>query len=187
MLAMPPEISSTNKVLRHTLDVRYANNTIAGCQVQLRSYNGRVTAETLRAKPGDALRITLNNNLPNMVSNAGVMPAHAIHSDFNSTNLHTHGLHVSPQGNEDNPLLNIHPGKSFAYEIHIPKNQPPGTFWYHAHLHGATSVQLSSGMSGALIITGGLDDVPQIKAAKEQILVVQQISYNQSGKLENFR
>ncbi len=35
---------------------------------------------------------------------------------------------------------------------------PPGTFWYHPHAHGATDIQVSSGMAGYLIIEGAEDD-----------------------------
>jgi FtsP/CotA-like multicopper oxidase with cupredoxin domain len=38
-------------------------------------------------------------------------------------------------------------------------------------------------MEGAIIVKGGLDNVPQIKAAADQIFVLQQISYNQDGKI----
>ena len=35
---------------------------------------------------------------------------------------------------------------------------PPGTHWYHPHAHGATDIQVSSGMAGYLIIEGDVDD-----------------------------
>jgi FtsP/CotA-like multicopper oxidase with cupredoxin domain len=72
----------------------------------------------------------------------------------------------------------------FNYTIEIPPTHQPGTFWYHAHVHGSTAVQVSSGMEGALIIEGGLDDVPTIAAAAEKILVFQQISYDTQGEIE---
>ena len=184
-LATPSEVRSAAGVLEYSLDVRYADNAIGGCKAHLRSYNGRLTAETWRIKPGDTLRIALKNSLP--ASHQGSEgSSHAMHAGYDGTNLHTHGLHVSSAGNEDNPFVNVRAGDVFQYEIHVPKDHPSGTFWYHPHLHGATAVQQSSGMSGALIVEGGLDDVPEIKAAKEQVLVLQQISYDQSGKLEDF-
>ena len=62
--------------------------------------------------------------------------------DLNHTNLHTHGLHVSPAGNSDNVLLDIAPGETFEYEIKIPPDHVPGTYWYHAHMHGSTATQV---------------------------------------------
>lgn len=96
---------------------------------------------------------------------------------FNSTNLHTHGLHVSPSGQSDNVFVEIKPGHDFYYTIHIPLDQPAGTYWYHAHKHGAVAVQLASGMSGAIIVDGGMDSLPAVKAARERIFVFQQLSY----------
>jgi peroxiredoxin len=59
-----------------------------------------------------------------------------------------------------------------------------GTFWYHPHRHGSVALQVSSGMSGALIIEGGLDDVPEIKQAEERIFVLQQVPFDDQGKVE---
>ena len=73
---------------------------------------------------------------------------------FNGTNLHSHGLWISPTGNGDNVLLSINPGVSFQYEYNIPPDHPAGTFWYHPHRHGSTALQVSSGMAGALIVRG---------------------------------
>jgi FtsP/CotA-like multicopper oxidase with cupredoxin domain len=80
----------------------------------------------------------------------GISPAEC----FNTTNLHTHGLHVSPSGNSDNVLLSIAPQTQFPYEINIPADHPAGTFWYHAHRHGSTATQVASGASGILIVKG---------------------------------
>ena len=185
-LQLPPEIRSENGAIERVLTARYAEHEIGGCKVRLRSYDGLMTAPTWRIKPGDALRIELRNEMGDGAAAAGAMPAHAMHGSVNGTNLHTHGLHVSPEGHQDNPLINVQPGSTFDYDIKVPADHAPGTFWYHPHLHGGTAVQQSSGMSGALIVEGGLDDVPEIKAAKEQILVLQQITYDQTGELEDF-
>jgi FtsP/CotA-like multicopper oxidase with cupredoxin domain len=39
-----------------------------------------------------------------------------------------------------------------------PQPHPPGTFWYHPHCHGATHLQVASGMAGFLIIEGDVDE-----------------------------
>ncbi|CAN5268565.1 hypothetical protein BH10PLA2_BH10PLA2_11710 [soil metagenome] len=72
------------------------------------------------------------------------------------------------------------------YCFDIPPKHTAGTFWFHAHRHGSTGLQLSSGMAGALIIdpgvAGGLDDIPEIKEVMknggERILVFQQLQYS---------
>jgi FtsP/CotA-like multicopper oxidase with cupredoxin domain len=106
-------------------------------------------------KPGQTVRITLSNQLPaeNCKQTDPNQP-----ECFNTTNLHSHGLWVSPAGNSDNVLLNIKPGVDFQYEYNVPEDHPAGTYWYHPHVHGSTAVQVASGMAGALIIKG--DRVP---------------------------
>jgi FtsP/CotA-like multicopper oxidase with cupredoxin domain len=89
------------------------------------------------------------------------------------TNLHLHGTHVSPQPHQDFVLLSLFPFGSTgvptgnpdyavgSYQINVnplPWNQAPGTHWYHPHKHGATSIQVQSGMGGGLIIKGAFDD-----------------------------
>lgn len=151
-----------------------AHNRIGDDPVFLRSYNGRLVGPTLRARPGDTIRIRLENYFKPDTRHDG--PMNTLH-DFNTMNLHTHGLHVSPSGNSDNVFLEIPSGGTQDYEIEIPADHPAGTFWYHPHKHGSTAAQVSSGMSGALIIEGGIDAIPEIAAARERIFVLQQIPY----------
>lgn len=182
----PPEIRSSGGTLTATLTVGYTGTTIAGCPVRLRTYDGALVGPTLRVRPGDTLSITLDNGLPpNPHPHPMPMDINVPH-DFNTTNLHTHGLHVSPSGNSDNVLLSIEPGETFDYEIAIPDDHPPGTFWYHAHRHGSTALQVSSGMAGSIVIEGGLDDVPAIAEAGERILLFQQIAYDRQGVIESY-
>jgi hypothetical protein len=76
----------------------------------------------------------------------------------NSTNLHTHGLHVTPglvapgvYGDfvMDDPRLGVQPGQVRQHEYRIGLDHPPGAYWYHPHLHGSTAIQIGSGMAGA--------------------------------------
>ncbi|GLH80011.1 L-ascorbate oxidase [Bradyrhizobium sp. SSBR45G] len=178
--------------------------------VELRSYGGCKSGPAIVVKPGDTLRVDLINQLqkddpsclPNPPSGLGLPD---LVGCFNTTNLHTHGLHVSPAGNGDNVLLNIAPQTKFPYEINVPADHPSGTFWYHAHRHGSTAVQVASGASGVLIVKGdrpytpptpqnpkpiadidtvlhGVNGAPM----KEQIFLFQQIAYacfaNQPGQ-----
>jgi FtsP/CotA-like multicopper oxidase with cupredoxin domain/peroxiredoxin len=175
-------IRSVDGVLKTTLVVSYADNVIRGDHVHLRSYNGRLVGQTLRAKPGDTLNIRVENKLPpNPKSDTHVLN---VPHDLNSTNIHTHGLHVSPEGNSDNVYLDIKPGQAQEYEINIPKDHVAGTFWYHPHRHGSVALQVANGMAGPLIIEGGLDEVKEIKEAKERILPFQQIPFDDQGRVE---
>lgn len=105
-------------------------------------------------KPGRTVRITLNNRLEDDLNKTDCTNHQNIPNCFNGTNLHAHGLWISPSGNSDNVLLEIKPGAGFQYEYNVPADHPAGTFWYHPHIHGSTAVQVASGMAGALIIQG---------------------------------
>lgn len=144
--------------------------------VKLRSYNGQIHGPIIEAIPGDTLNITLENHLPPDPPMDPDQPETEPHG-FNTTNLHFHGLHVSPAGNSDNVMLALTPGHRFEYEVKIPLDHPAGTYWYHAHKHGAATIQLASGMAGPLIIRGDIDRVPAIRAAEERIILFQQIPY----------
>ena len=181
------------------LNIRYGDNMIpdpasgGSDAVHLRSYNGELVGPTMRVRPGQLLRIFLNNLLPaddpSCKSNQNMDIPHC----YNSTNLHTHGWHVSPTGNSDNVLLDLGPQTSLDYEYYLPKDHPAGTFWYHSHRHGSTALQVSSGMAGALIVEGfrqlkdkaqnGIADIDTIlhntngERFKDRIFMFEQIQY----------
>ncbi|WP_252181311.1 multicopper oxidase family protein [Azospirillum sp. B4] len=164
-------------------------------RLYLRSYVGTgvspgtpYVAPEIDVTPGDTVRITLHNDLPKE-ENCASPNVNTPHC-FNHTNLHSHGLWVSPTGNSDNVLISINPGVSFQYEYNIPADHPAGTFWYHPHNHGSTALQVASGMAGALIIRGDRKPTPEINGDldtlligpngqpfKERTLVFQQIQY----------
>jgi FtsP/CotA-like multicopper oxidase with cupredoxin domain len=157
--------------------------------VKLRSYGGCLTGPAIEVKPGNTLRVFLDNSL-DVKDPSCPADGHAGPGCFNTINMHFHGLHVSPTGNSDNVLLNIGPHTKFEYEVNIPADHPSGTFWYHPHRHGSTALQVASGASGALIIRGDrhyvggapgdIDTILHDAAGKtmpEQIFLFQQIPY----------
>jgi FtsP/CotA-like multicopper oxidase with cupredoxin domain len=91
-----------------------------------------------------------------------------------ATNLHVHGLHVSPKGNSDNVFVHVEEGETFRYEYEIPPDHPAGTFWYHPHLHGLVADQLFGGMAGAIVIE--LDDAVSLPVDRERMLVVTDVT-----------
>lgn len=163
------------------LECKWIEKTIDGVRVKLRSYNGKVPGELIKARPGETLRIRVKNSLP-PVDSKGWDGSHNVPHMFDSTNLHLHGLDVIPHlfepvgtGNPLAKMIDIMPGKSYDYEFHIPEDQPPGLAWYHPHHHGSTAVQAVSGMAGPLITYGDIDEVPEIKAARDIVLAVQDV------------
>jgi FtsP/CotA-like multicopper oxidase with cupredoxin domain len=92
---------------------------------------------------------------------------------MNMTNLHFHGLHVSPDAPGDDVLtMMAMPGQSLHYTVDIPADQPPGLYWYHTHPHGESYQQDLDGMSGAIVIDGMDRYYPEIKTMKEKILIL---------------
>ena len=83
------------------------------------------------------------------------------------TNIHTHGLHLSPEGMQDNILQIIKPKENKTYVYKIPEDHPSGTCWYHPHHHGAVNAQLTGLIAGALIVQDRNDDFPSELAAME--------------------
>ncbi|WP_198575784.1 multicopper oxidase family protein [Caulobacter hibisci] len=165
-------------------------------KVHLRSYNGAdvsattpYVAPTILVRPGDTVRVALDNKLPADPSCTDPNWLINVPHCYNGTNLHSHGLWVSPTGNSDNVLLSINPGVQFEYEYNIPRDHPAGTFWYHTHRHGSTALQVSSGMAGALVIKGDRKPTPKTNGdldtllykgsspIPEKLLVFQQIQY----------
>jgi FtsP/CotA-like multicopper oxidase with cupredoxin domain len=180
-----PEIrSSANGELNTTLRMGYAYKDIGGYRLYLRTYEGTVPGPTLRLKPGDVLRIKLINDMP---PNRDPVPIdHSLPHNFNTTNFHSHGLHVSPDGISDNVMREMEPGASYDILIAIPSDHIPGTNWYHPHAHGSADVQIASGCVGALIIEGDFADVPEIAAAKERLLVLTEAVFDEFGMIEDF-
>jgi FtsP/CotA-like multicopper oxidase with cupredoxin domain/peroxiredoxin len=158
-----------------TLEVRETVNTLNGVQLRHRSYNNQLVGPTICVQPGTQLRIRLENWLPPDDS-SHPKDENTPHG-FNTTNLHTHGLHVSPKSPSDNVFLALKPGNHFDFTFEIPADHPAGTFWYHPHKHGSTALQVASGMAGALIVEGGLDNAPGIKGITDRVLLFQQFVY----------
>lgn len=196
--AEPDQIAPKNNITFADLTVRLTRNRVGQTRLLHRSYNGSLIGPVIRTKPGGELIVHLRNKLPVEAIDAGppadmtppkaaevpppVPPnAHWVQfpHGYNTTNLHTHGLHVSPEDPSDNVFLEIDPwvNKEATYKFQIPSNHTAGTFWYHAHKHGSVGYQLSSGMAGALIVAGGLDDYQGLRSVSERIMVFQQIPY----------
>ena len=95
----PAEIRSERGVLDVTLALSYLTTTLFNPAtskdqiVTLRSMFGSIPAPTLRLRVGELLRIKVVNNLPPNPTDPNPTKHLRYH---NSTNLHTHGLHVYP-------------------------------------------------------------------------------------------
>ncbi len=132
------------------------------------SFQGREDPPLIRARPGEDLFLTYVDAMST--------DSHEMCIDGpckNMTNLHFHGLHVSPDSPQDDIItMMAMPGQSLHYVVNIPLDQPPGLYWYHTHPHGESYQQYLDGMSGAIVIDGIERYVPELQQMRERILVL---------------
>ncbi len=149
--------------------------------VKTYTWNKVVPGYTWEVLPGDTLRVHLRNRLPYLPPPKPLVMDRP--HEWTHTNLHTHGLHVSPAGNADNVFIDIPPGGEHRYEIPLPEDHPGGSSWYHPHRHGGVTQQLRAGMAGMLIVRGEIDRVPEVRAARERVMVLQSIELGDDYQL----
>ena len=160
-LVQPREVHRADGELSVRLRAATSRVRIGEASGTVLAYNETLPGPTLRLRAGDRLRIALENRLDS------------------ATNLHVHGLHVSPAGAGDNPLRTIPPGGSFDYDYRVPKNHPPGIYWYHPHHHGSVADQVFAGLYGAIVI----EDPVAIEVARERVLLISDISLDALGRV----
>jgi len=150
----PNVLTSSNGRLELTLRAEPADLPWGGSTRYAYTYNGSSPGPTLRIRPGDQLVIHLENSLEA------------------DTNLHTHGLQVSPSGNSDNIFIRVPPGASRTYIYDVPPDHRSGLFWYHPHAHGTVAEQVAAGLAGAIVVTDKIDDLPEIATSTERIWIL---------------
>jgi suppressor of ftsI len=153
-----PEAVSVNAAVNLTLQARFnAENRPSFF------WNGQEVAPTIRVRPGDTINLTFVNALPEFCSVG-------IETD---ANLHFHGMHSSPIPPGDNVITTkAAPGGSTGYVIHVNPDQPPGLYWYHAHVHGLSAWEVGNGLAGAIVVEGIGNYVPQTAGLRERVIVL---------------
>jgi FtsP/CotA-like multicopper oxidase with cupredoxin domain len=109
------------------------------------TYNGAVPGPTLKADPGDKVKIVIKNELPE------------------STAIHFHGL-LTPNSMDGVPDITqepIKPGDTFTYEFVA---RGPAVGMYHSH-HNAV-VQVPNGLAGAFLV-GQIPTPAGVKVTQE--------------------
>ena len=177
LLPEPPQVRPKNHVSSLALDAVNENGRDAF------AYDGETVAPVIRASPGDTLKITYVNNLP-----AKSAETCAMNPCMDMTNLHFHGLTVSPNAPQDDVLgMLAKPGQALHYSVQIPRDHTPGLFWYHTHPHGESHRQVLDGMSGAIVIEGMDRYVHEVKGLRERVIVVRGRSIEHDPKAEELR
>jgi FtsP/CotA-like multicopper oxidase with cupredoxin domain len=191
----PAVRASRDGLLDTTLTCRVQSVQVAGQTAIMNVFEGSAPGPTLRVRPGDTLRVNLVNMLddlpPGLPDNSPFLCPPMIMGGVEEgkmcdTNLHVHGLHVSPSDNSDNIFLRIPAGESFQYEYKIPENHPAGFFWYHPHLHGRATVQVFGGLAGMLVVEGDIDALPGVAGVPERLLMLHATQLYPDGSVVNF-
>jgi len=158
----PPQARAKKHVVSLTLHAVNKNGRDAF------EFNGETVAPVIRASPGDTLKISYINDLPSKSPETC-----APNPCMDMTNLHFHGLTVSPNAPQDDVLTMLaKPGQVLHYSVEIPRDHEPGLFWYHTHPHGESERQVLDGMSGAIVIEGMESYAPKTRQLRERVLVL---------------
>jgi FtsP/CotA-like multicopper oxidase with cupredoxin domain len=130
---------------------------------------------TLHVRPGDHLQITLTNNTPATPVEMELNPPHCAASAITASavNLHFHGTNTSPTCHQDEVIHTvINSGETFAYDVLIPQDEPPGLYWYHPHIHMHVEPSLLGGASGLIVVEGIQSFMPALGSMPQRILVI---------------
>jgi FtsP/CotA-like multicopper oxidase with cupredoxin domain len=106
---------------------------------------------TLRLQTGDTAHIRFENNLPE------------------PSILHWHGMLV-PDSADGHPRFAVPTGGKYQYAF--PVINRAGTYWYHAHPHGRTGLQVYRGMAGLLIVEDTHEQMLGLPTGKHELPVI---------------
>jgi FtsP/CotA-like multicopper oxidase with cupredoxin domain len=149
-----------------TLEMGEVTLAIAGETITTRAYRQAggtftIPGPTLVMTPGEKYVLQFRNLLPF----APRSMEHNVFKDPNVTNLHTHGVHISGETPADDVTRFFEGEFGGDYVYDIPADHMGGTYWFHAHHHGSTFLQVSSGAFGLILIDDSFDNVPANVAA----------------------
>jgi FtsP/CotA-like multicopper oxidase with cupredoxin domain len=132
-----------------------------------------------RAQPGpDGAFYPIQTNVPHLADG--------------TTNLHVHGLVVSPRPCHDEVIRStIYPANwgglvskplpcqaasnELTYTYDIPPDHPEGLYWYHTHRHGQAEAATMLGLVGAIVIEGPDDARRKAMGVGDDVLVIHDV------------
>lgn len=141
----PTVLTSRNGKLEVTLRQAPSTITVAGKTFTSNVFNGQYIPPVLKLARGDRLELLLENRI--------AAADNAIDGPLES-NLHYHGMSVTPIAPGDDVFLHVGAGADYLYRWDVPALHAQGPHWYHPHAHGLVETQILSGMSGLLVIDG---------------------------------
>lgn len=154
-------------IVECNVEAKMASININGIQANLHTYNGYYPAPTIVFKRGDLLKIHFKNSL---VTTGDAVNMLGFQTDV--VNIHTHGLHVSPNEPSDHPDVAIEPGASYDYEYNTSLCSEDSLNFYHSHVHGRTAEMYDI---GGVMLTEGNESLA-IDEYETHILFIKDIS-----------
>ena len=157
----PVSESNSEAYYSGTLEMGEASFVIDGETLTTRAYRQEgqeyaIPGPTIIMEPGNKYVLRFKNTLDYQP----LVQDHNIFKDPNVTNVHTHGVHISGETPADDVTRWFEGGFGGDYVYEIPADHMGGTYWYHAHHHGSTFLQVSSGAFGLMLIDDVNDDIP---------------------------
>ncbi len=151
------------------LEIGEGTFTIGSDTITTRAYRQAggsfsIPGPTIVMAPGNKYVLSFHNRLPYEAASE----AHNVFKDPNVSNLHTHGLHISGESPSDDVTRFFEGGSGGDFVYDIPADHMGGTYWYHAHHHGSTFLQVSGGAFGLIIIDDSGDGIPANVAAMDE-------------------
>ncbi len=159
----PSEVNGGNN-LSMDLVISEQKNKVGDLEFTSMVFNGDYAAPVIRINAGGQMNIRFQNLAPQQPSN-----------------VHTHGMNVSPQGNSDNVFVQVEPENCFSYQINVPETQDYGLNWYHSHMMGLAETQVFNGLSGGLIVNGIEKALPFLAGLTERILILKDVQVDSDG------
>ena len=115
--------------------------------------------------------------------------ANEAHEADGTSNLHTHGMFVSPQpcsdeviestiypANWTGPLAPLQPCQTapntLTYTYYLASYHPAGLYWFHSHRHGEAEQETQMGLVGAIVVEDAGDAYRRSIGVTDEVLVI---------------
>lgn len=146
---------------QYSIRARVASVAVAGMSASslvyedaLSPFHGRFVAPAIRVSRGERVRLKFENRLPK--KSATNILGHPRYP----TNVHVHGLHVSPGADAKSclPADDVHKvvnpgGGTLTFDYDLSKQRNGSLALYHPHLHGSVAEQMWNGLVGAIDVS----------------------------------
>jgi|GEM_PF-939126 FtsP/CotA-like multicopper oxidase with cupredoxin domain len=140
--------------------------------------NYSIPGPTIHLIPGNKYIMRFHNLLPY----EPLSTSHNVFKDPNASNIHTHGLHISGESPGDDVERTFEGGTGGDFVWDIPADHMGGTYWYHAHHHGSSFLQVSGGLFGMIVVDDSQDNIPaSVASMEEKELVIGFLDRGASG------